>query len=81
MLLGAVLVVATFTFPVWQPVLQNRGAAPVAAFPGLAAQLQKNFLSLPQEQQRAFLAYDQQAPDKALAMLIAALGPRVALST
>ncbi len=81
MLLGAVLVVATFTFPIWQPILQNRGAAPVDAFPGLAAQLQKNFLSLPQEQQRAFLAYDQQDPDKALAMLLAALGPRVALST
>jgi hypothetical protein len=79
MLLGAALVVATFTFPVWQPIFENRAAAPVEAFPGLAADLQDDFLSLPQEQQRAYLDFDQQDHAKALAMVTAALPPRVAL--
>lgn len=79
MLLGAALVLATFTFPVWQPVFENRGAAPVEAFAGLAAALQNDFLSLPQEQQRAFLDFDRQDHTKALAMLTAALQPRVEL--
>jgi hypothetical protein len=81
MLLGAVLVVATFTFPVWQPILQHRGPLPVNAFPGLAPQLQNAFLTLPQEQQHAYLAYDQLDPDKALAMVVSALAPRIPLSS
>jgi hypothetical protein len=55
-------------------------AAPVEAFPGLAAELQDDFLSLPQEQQRAYLDFDRQDHVKALAMISAALPPRVALS-
>ncbi len=80
MVVGALLVVATFTFSYWQPILENRGPAPVEAFPGLAPQLQSSFLTLPQEQQHAYLAYDQQDHQKALAMVAAALAPRVALS-
>lgn len=76
MLLGAALVVATFTFPLWQPILENRAAAPVEAFPGLAANLQDDFLSLPQEQQRAYLDFDQADHSRALAMVVAALAPR-----
>jgi hypothetical protein len=78
-LLGAVLVVATYTFPVWQPILEQRGAAPVEAFPGLPSQLQSAFLSFPPEQQRAFLAFAEQDQGKALTMVIAALAPRVSL--
>lgn len=79
MLLGAALVVATFTFPYWQPILENREAAPAEAFPGLAANLQDDFVSLPQEQQRAYLAFDQIDHSRALAMVTAALAPRTTL--
>lgn len=75
--IGALLVVATFTFPTWQPILENRGPAQASAFPDLPAQLQTDFLSLPQEQQRAYLAYDAQDHNKALTMVIAALSPRL----
>jgi hypothetical protein len=78
-LLGAVLVVATYTFPIWQPILEQRGAAPIEAFPGLPPQLQSDFLSLPPEQQRAYLAFAQEDQGKAITMVIAALAPRVAL--
>jgi len=81
MLLGAVLVAATFTFPLWQPILSHRGAASVDAFPGLDPRLQSAFLNFPQEQQRAFLALNQTDPDKALAMVSAALAPRVPVPT
>ncbi len=77
MLLGAVLVVATFTFPLWKPILENHGAAQVEVFPDLPAQLQADFLSLPQEQRRAYAVYDAQDHNKALGMVIAALVPRV----
>lgn len=80
MFLGALLVVATFTFPVWQPIVENRPADPVEAFPGLDPQLQDDFLSLPQEQQRAYLAFDSEDHEKALAMVNAALTPRTSLS-
>jgi hypothetical protein len=80
MVLGALLVAATFTFPLWLPILENRGAAPVEAFPDLATQLQDDFLNLPQEQQRAYLAFDAQDHAKALEMVTAALAPRTTLS-
>ncbi len=71
--------VATFTFPLWQPIFENQGVAPVEAFSGLAPQLQNDFLSLPPEQQNAYLAFDAQDHTKALAMVTAALSPRSAL--
>lgn len=79
MLLGAVLVVATFTFPMWQPIVDNRPVAPDEAFPGLDLQLQDDFQNLPQEQQRAYLAFQEQDAQKALAMVSAALLPRTEL--
>src|SRR5690348_9495276 len=81
MLIGAVLVVATFTFPLWQPILEHRGPVTADAFPGLAPQLQSSFLTFPQEQQRAFLAFNQTDSAKALAMVTAALAPRVPVPT
>lgn len=80
MVLGAALVVATFTFPLWQPILENRAIAPADAFPGLAPQLQDDFLSLPPEQQRVYLAFDQEDHTKALAMVAAALAPQSPLA-
>jgi len=78
-LLGAVLVAAAFTFPMWQPLVQDQSAAPVEVFPGLAPQYQTEFLSLPQEQQRAYQALAEQDRDKAVAMITAALAPRIPL--
>ena len=78
-LLGAVLVVATYTFPIWQPILEQRGAVAAEAFPGLPPQLQSDFVSLPPEQQRAYLAFAQTDQVKAINMVIAALSPRAAL--
>ncbi|MEP7291208.1 MAG: DM13 domain-containing protein [Chloroflexota bacterium] len=79
MLVGAVLVAATFTFPYWQPIVENRAAAPAEAFPDLAPQLQDDFLNLPQEQQRAYLVFDAEEHAKALAMVTTALSPRTSL--
>lgn len=79
MFLGALLVVATFTFPSWQPIIENRGPVPDEAFPGLAPQLQGDFVNLPQEQQQAYLAFAEEDPAKALAMVNAALTPPTSL--
>ncbi len=76
MLLGAALVVATFTYPLWQPYAQSQVVAQNAAFPGLAANLQDDFMSLPQEQQRAYQTIAAQDQDKAVKMVTAALSPR-----
>ncbi len=51
-LLGALLVAATFTFPLWRPLLVNE--VEEERFPGLSADQQQEFLALPTEQQGAF---------------------------
>lgn len=79
MLVGAVLVVATFTFPTWQPLIQDQTVAQEEAFPGLAPQLQASFLNLPQEQQRAFRELAEENRQKAVTMVTAAVAPRVTL--
>ncbi len=76
MLLGAVLVVATFTFPLWQPYVQSQAVPQAEAFPGLAQNLQSDFVSLPPEQQRAYRAYAEQDRANAVQMVTAALSPR-----
>lgn len=76
MLVGAILVVATFTFPLWQPLVRQEAIIQEIAFPGLAMELQDDFLSLPPEQQRAYLTLRSTEPDQALAMLNEALQPR-----
>jgi hypothetical protein len=76
MLVGAILVIATFTFPLWQPLVRQEAAVQEIAFPGLALDLQDDFLSLPPEQQRAYLDLRDSEPGRALAMVSAALQPR-----
>ena len=51
-LLGALLVAATFTFPLWRPLFVNQVVN--EGFPGLTAEQQTAFLALPTEQQGAF---------------------------
>jgi len=51
-LIGALLVGATFMFPLWRPLFVNRVVD--ERFPGLDAEQQAAFLALPTEQQGAF---------------------------
>src|SRR5688572_23774314 len=51
-LLGALLVAATFAFPLWRPLLVNQIVE--ERFPGLSVEQQQGFLALPTEQQGAF---------------------------
>jgi hypothetical protein len=74
-LIGALLVAATWTFPLWQPLLPTGNSAPGDSFPGLAAELQPLFAALPPERQAAYRALSDTEPEEALAMLTAALTP------
>jgi hypothetical protein len=77
-MLGALVVAATFTFPLWGT---SGGNAPLTAaqdgFPGVAADLQTLFRILPPEQQAAYRAVAAQDPVKGAAMVTAALSARV----
>ncbi len=76
MVVGAILVVATYTFPLWQPIVQQEASVQEIAFPGLALDLQDDFLSLAPEQQRAYITLRETDPVRALGMVNAALQPR-----
>lgn len=77
-LFGALLVAATWTFPLWQPLLPTAADTPSERFPGLALELQGTFAALPPEQQDAYLALAEEQPETALAMVTAALTPGTA---
>jgi hypothetical protein len=79
MLLGALLVAATFSFPYWQSVVQPSAAIVEIAFPGLPLDLQDEFVSLPPEMQAAYQEIRENNPQIAVEMVLAALAPRVAL--
>ncbi|MDX2163065.1 MAG: DM13 domain-containing protein [bacterium] len=76
-LVGALLVAATFTFPLWQPYVQPGTVTTQGEdiFPGLPRRLQASFAVLPPDQQRAY--YDLAAinRDVAVRMITAALQP------
>lgn len=78
-LIGALLVVATYTFPLWQPILApgNQGSAN-SIFPGLPADYLETFSILPAEQQEAYLAVAEEDRSKGVEMVISALSPRQA---
>jgi hypothetical protein len=75
---GAFLVIATYTFPLW-----GTGGAgdPTTAsqdgFPGISADLQELFRILPPDQQAAYRAVSEADPVKGAAMVTAALSARV----
>ncbi len=75
-LLGAALVVATYTFPFWRPLLVNQ--VDEELFPGLPANLQAGFAQIPPEQQAIFLQMAGEDQAMAVAMVAAALEPPVA---
>lgn len=72
-LIGAILVVATYTFPYWQPFVQDTPEEIEVLFPGLPMDRQTAFASLPHEQQRAYLALAETSPAAAARMVLAAL--------
>jgi len=72
-LIGAVLIAATYSFPLWQPLLVNTVVD--EPFPGLPDNLQAAFAALPPEQQSSFLDMAAEDPDMAVAMAAAALEP------
>jgi hypothetical protein len=71
--LGAIVVVATFSFPVWQSVLLSDRID--EAFPGLPPEIQANLAALPPGEQAAFLAMVETDREMGLAMIEAALEP------
>ncbi len=76
---GAIIVGATFTFPLWQPYISviDIRTAPQEAFPGLPQALSLDYLRLPPDQQRAYLTLAETNPELAVRMLTAALQPGV----
>ncbi|MBC7810650.1 MAG: DM13 domain-containing protein [Burkholderiales bacterium] len=72
---GALFVLATYTFPFWQPFLMIE---PVEqGFPGLPENLQASFQTLPTDQRATFLTMAEDNQEMALGMLIAALSAPV----
>jgi hypothetical protein len=76
--LGALAVAATFTFPLWSPLLFN--TAVDEAFPGLSADQQAAFLNLPADQRAAIDATLQANPTQAVEMARALTGGDQAVS-
>lgn len=70
--LGALLVAATFTFPTWYPLLPQ-GGGPTVRFAGLPPELDAAFGALPEDRQQAYLTFAETEPEQALAMLTARL--------
>jgi hypothetical protein len=73
--IGLILVVGTWTFPFWYPLLPRGDGAQQELFPDLAPALQAAFGVLPVDQQQAYLTLRETEPDIALAMVSAALSP------
>lgn len=78
-LLGAVAVVATFTFPLWQPLFTATGVAE-DRLPGLAPELQTAFQILPADQQAAYLSIVDADMQMGINLIRAALSPDQAVS-
>lgn len=70
---GALLVLLTYTFPVWQPFFLRDPQSDT--FPGLAAELQPAYQALPAAQRRLYLQMNNQNSLMAQAILTAALSP------
>lgn len=75
--IGAMLVVATYTFPLWYPLLQNRGET--FPFPELDSALREAFETLPPERQSDYLTLRGANLQLAVDMASAALQPDVVI--
>ncbi len=72
-LVGAVAVIATYTFPLWRPLLVNEVVD--EPFPGLPEDMQDSFAALPAAERAALLEMSQADPNMAVQMAAAALRP------
>lgn len=77
-LIGALVVVATFTFPQWRPLFDSDVVD--ESLLGLSAELEAGFRALPANQQAAFLSMVAENREMALAMVRAVLQPDSVLS-
>ena len=77
-LIGGLLVAATFTYPSWRPA--PIGEVEAAEFPGLPAELQDDFQALPERIRRDYLLMRQVDEQQALALLRARLVVPASLS-
>ena len=71
--LVGLIALAVWTFPVWRQYLRQRGED--APFPGLALELQDEFLALPRAQREWLLERHDQNANQALEMALAAIEP------
>jgi hypothetical protein len=76
LLLGALLVAATYSFPLWVEFLLPGGES-AEVFPGLPRALEDSFLILPPDQQAAYRAVSARDRVMGATMLISALSPRI----
>jgi hypothetical protein len=72
-LFGTLLVLATYTFPFWRPLIERQTIT--ESFPGLPANLQSAFGGLPTEQQGLYRQMLKANPTMAVEMAKAALSP------
>ena len=70
--LMALIAVAVWTFPAWRGFFRQTEST--GAFPGLALELQEDFLSLPADQRRTLLELRETSPETALGMALVAIG-------
>lgn len=76
-ILGAILVVLTYTLPVWQPLLRPQATLADTIIPGMSQTTEQTFLTLPQEQQEAYFTAAATSQPSALAMIGAAFSPPI----
>ncbi len=71
LVLVGTVAVAVWTFPAWRGYLRQRGEND--AFPGLALELQDDFLALPRAKREALLDTHEQSPGMAMEMVLVAI--------
>ncbi|MBK8026413.1 MAG: DM13 domain-containing protein [Chloroflexi bacterium] len=77
--IGALLVIATYTFPYWQTAVLGTREEVTVLFPGLPMDMQSAFANLPPDQQRAYQEIAATDPPRAVRMVTTALQPRIPL--
>jgi hypothetical protein len=77
-LIGAVLIALTFTFPLWSPLFENTEVTTEElVVEGLPADLQAVYLALPADQQAIYSGILAQSPENVAVMLRAAIAPPI----
>jgi hypothetical protein len=72
LLIGTLLIIATYTFPAWSPLLENNTVEEL--FPGIAPEAQPTFAAFSPTAQSLFLEMQETSPAMARDYVIAAMG-------